>query len=122
MMQSEVQQRLLAEGYQVWDRPFARLAARALNSPQAGRPAGAPGHRNYSELDYRRIRDWVRVHDLCGDDRENGGDLRRKAADLLAHNSWGYVWISDGEVGWSALPPVGLLARNGVATCWPVRE
>ena len=122
MMQSEVQRRLLADGYEVRDRPFPRLASRALDSPQRGRPAGRPGFRDYSELDYRRIREFVRVHDLCGDDPASGGELRREAARLLAENRWGYVWISDGEVGWSALPPIGLLARNGVATCWPVRE
>jgi hypothetical protein len=64
---------------------------------------------------------WLRVHSLTGNDPV-GFDLRRKAVETLAAASFGYVWISDGAVGWSALPPVGVLRNGGVMTCWPVGE
>jgi hypothetical protein len=119
---SELDRRLRAAGYQIDERQLPRVMAYALGQPQQGRPAGAPGHREYSELDYRLVVSWLRVHDLCGFDREPVGmRVRRQVVDLLAYNRRGYVSVSNGEVGWSVLPPVGAL-RNGVATCWPVWE
>lgn len=122
MTRRELDSRLRAAGYQIDERQLPRVMAYALGEPQRGRPAGAPGHRDYSEYDYRMVVSWLRVHDLCGFDREPVGTrVRRKAVHLLTYSTRGYVWISRGDVGWSVLPPVGVL-RNGVATCWPVWE
>lgn len=80
--------------------------------------AGYPGRRVYTERHLRLVIAWVRVTELTG---HAGGQPRtiRKAARMLAAAPDGYVYISEGRVGWSLVPPIQAL-RHG-AVCWPVQ-
>jgi hypothetical protein len=115
--------RLRVDGFQIREHTLARVISRALGEPQNTRPIGGAGHRIYTELDYRKVVAYLRVHRLCG--RDEGRHharivaLQNEAVELLASHTRGFVWIADGEVEWGPNPPVAVL-QGGVATCWPV--
>lgn len=124
MTTRQLQQRLRANGYRISEKRIADYIRRGvLGGDDRLRPGtGIP--RTYTEMEYRKLLSLLRVAALAGMDRSTQRRtlaLQAQAAELLAIETEGYVYITDGKVRWSYDPPVEVL-RSGSATCWPVWE
>lgn len=122
MTRAELYRRFRSDGWKLSEARISRVATMALHEPSQFRPAGRDGHRIYSEMDYRKMVSWLRVNQLLGSNfGETNSRLRSQASDLLATETFGYVYISDGVVGWTPSSRMAaVVLRSGNATCWPV--
>ena len=84
-----------------------------------GRP-GTGIRRNFTNHDVRLAVAWGKVHALTGTNHNSktvGPELGRKAAEMLAYYTYGWIIMSEGQVYWTDRPTKQVFDKGAI--CLP---